>query len=71
LCISSSRKTVINHALTGHRNFIEKTLKEERKVLGIVSFGGAEVSKGSTSKDFDLIFSLGIYPAITVKVRVP
>jgi len=29
-------------------------------VLGFVAFGGAEVSIGSTIKDFDLTFSLGI-----------
>jgi len=48
----------------GQGNVIEKTLPELslecRGVLGIVPFGGAEVSIGSTGKDFDLVFSLSI-----------
>ena len=45
----------------GQGKVIEKTISvEDRRVLGIVPFGGAEVSIGSTGKDFDLVFSFSI-----------
>jgi hypothetical protein len=38
----------------------DQKTEDEIEVLPIDTPGGAEVSIGSTSKDFDLIFSLGI-----------
>jgi hypothetical protein len=49
-------------ALEGnHEKDIEKIFSEEyRRVLGIVTFGGAEGTVGSTGEDYSLVFSISI-----------